>query len=269
MTILKTQRDVNVCRTHLSEPHILLDRTLGHYQVKTANTADELKSVFKLRYDVFYREFANITDSELSSPLDIEAYDSFCDHLIVKDLRNDEVVACYRLLSSENKPLKENFYSESEFVIDEFINNGHRKLELGRACVNKKYRRGTVVLLLWRGLIEYARLSHSRYLFGCSSISHDQFSFIPEILNEISLQDKFIQTWSVGVRENYQVDVTKLETKSDTALKAHTSLMQIYLNAGAEVGRNFAYDRAFNCIDLFTVLDLKVLPVAFQKGLID
>lgn len=249
-------------------PFVILDKVIGHYQVKTATTNEELKCAFKLRHDIFFREFAGIQYENSIEHLDIEDHDYLCDHLIVKDLRSGEVIACYRLLSSKNLPLGSAFYSESEFKIDDFLNTKDNKLELGRACVHKDYRRGTVVLLLWRGIIEYATNCQTRYLFGCSSISHDQFPFIPEILREISIQDKFIDDWPIDVCEKYLFDTKKLDFKL-CSVKAHNSLMQIYLNAGAKVGRELAYDSSLNCVDLFTLLDFNLLPAIFKKGLSD
>lgn len=250
-------------------PQVPLSRTFGHYQIKTATTQAELQSCFKLRHEVFYREFAGIQTADDPLALDMDEHDALCDHLLIKDLRSDEVVACYRLLASPFKHASDIFYSQTEFKIDEFINNGEAKLELGRACVHKDYRRGTVILLLWRGLIEYAKLTDVRYLFGCSSITHDQFPYLPEIMAEIEAQDKLIKDWPVGVRDKYVCDLANLEISSATKTKAHTSLMQIYLNAGARVAGSLALDREFNCVDLFTILDLHDLPPAFRKSLSD
>lgn len=250
-------------------PSVEIDHIVGNYQLKTADSFDELRATFKLRYNVFYREFAGSNTEEPINQLDIENHDYMCDHLIVKDLRTNEVIACYRLLSCQNKPEDRLFYSESEFVIDEFLKNTRKKLELGRACVHKSYRRGTVILLLWRGIIEYATKCEADYLFGCSSITFDQFSFINQIMNEIAVQDKFINDWNISVQSKYKFDFHELYFENSTQNESKSSLMQVYLKSGAKVARQMAYDRSFNCIDLFTVIDLKDLSQSFKRGFRD
>src|SRR5207247_3305213 len=44
-------------------------------------------------------------------------------------------------------------------------------VELGRACIRRDHRSFRVLILLWRGIIEYTRQRGGRYLIGCSSIS--------------------------------------------------------------------------------------------------
>ena len=46
---------------------------------------------------------------------DTDAYDTWCDHLIVKDLMNDAVVGTYRLLRGNVATRQLGFYSENEF----------------------------------------------------------------------------------------------------------------------------------------------------------
>lgn len=235
----------------------------GHYDIKTINTFDEFREVLKLRYDVFFREFAgNSTEEE---GLDMDDHDFLCDHLIVKDRRESKIVACYRLLSSTNKPQDKKFYSEGEFIIDEFISTPDIKLELGRACVHRDYRKGTVILLLWRGLMEYASKCEAKYMFGCSSIQNIHFEHIPEILKEIENQKAFISEWPVVIDKKYaELPDSNTFIKADRPKSIH-SLMQMYISAGAKVSRQMAYDKEMDCMDLLTILDLENLPVIYKS----
>lgn len=246
-------------------PSVTVSKVIGSYIIKTATTDEERKQAFRLRYEVFHEEFAGKPSSGSSEALDFELYDLYCDHLIVKDLRSMRVVACYRLLSSLKKSSDKKFYSESEFQINEFLLAKDSKLELGRACVHKNYRRGTVLLLLWRGVIDYAKKCDTRYLFGCSSISKDYLPYLSTIINDIETQKKFINEWNVTAHEDYSLDFM-IDAPLNVRIETHSSLMQIYLDAGARVARSLAYDRDFNCVDLFTILDLHNLPEAFNKG---
>lgn len=234
------------------------------YEVKTANHPEELAQVLKLRFEVFFREFSTQKVTSLF-PYDIDMHDFVCDHLIVKDKSNDKVIACYRLLSSKAPHKAGRFYSEGEFMIDELVNSTENKLELGRACVHKDYRKGTVIGLLWKGLISYARKSETRYMFGCSSINRKDFSNLPQIMESIERKDGFIKDFEIGVQPKYRM---KFDIDSSLDLSESggmNSLMHMYIMAGAKMGRTLAYDAEMDCLDMFTLMDMKNLPASFER----
>ena len=99
--------------------------------------------------------------------LDVDQFDFNADHLMIVDKRLNEVVGTYRLMSSH---FTHDFYSASEFEIDDFIRMPTVKLELGRACVHTGYRDGSTIDLLWKGLTRYIFATKTEFLFGCASI---------------------------------------------------------------------------------------------------
>ncbi len=231
------------------------------YEVKTANHPEELAQVLKLRFEVFFREFSTQKVTSLF-PYDIDMHDFVCDHLIVKDKTEDKVIACYRLLSSKAQHKAGRFYSEGEFVIDELVQSSENKLELGRACVHKDYRKGTVIGLLWKGLIEYARKSETRYMFGCSSINRKDFSNLPQIMESLERKDGFIKDFNIGVQPKYKM---KFNVGPSEEAGGMNSLMHMYVLAGAKMGRELAYDAEMDCLDMFTLMDMKNLPASFER----
>jgi putative hemolysin len=65
-------------------------------QVAWARTDEELREAQRLRYRVFAEEMG----ASVSGPagLDIDAFDAYCDHLLVRDLETLKVVGTYRVL---------------------------------------------------------------------------------------------------------------------------------------------------------------------------
>jgi putative hemolysin len=234
------------------------------YLVKTADHPDELLQVLRLRFEVFFREFSGKKVTFSLFPYDIDMHDFLCDHLIVKDKLSDQVVACYRLLSTNSGKQIKKFYSQGEFVFDDLLKTSGHKLELGRACVHKDYRKGAVISLLWRGLISYAKQSQTRYMFGCSSINRADFPYLSQIIESIEKQGGFIDEYSIGVRPDYTLNIHPEQAK-DRNPKAMNSLMHMYLLAGARFGRVMAYDAEMDCIDLFTLMDMEKLPASFER----
>jgi putative hemolysin len=242
-------------------PHIQVDFENEFYQVKTVNNFDELVQVLKLRFEVFFREFSSQKVHRLI-PYDVDIHDFSCDHLIVKDKSSEQVVACYRLMSSKNHST---FYSESEFDLSNLKQLPGTKLELGRACVHKDHRKGGVISLLWKGLIDYARKSETRYMFGCSSINRTDFPHLSKILQHIEKQDAFIKDFSIDVLPKYRMDFSIEESRSDSPSRPINSLMHMYLLAGAKMGRALAYDKEMDCLDMFTLMDMEKLPSSFER----
>lgn len=240
------------------------------YVVKTANSAEEIGQVLSLRFEVFFREFSTKKVTFSLFPYDVDMHDFLCDHLIVKEKTSGKVVACYRLLADSSEKMTKHFYSEGEFMLDDFLSLPGAKLELGRACVHKNFRNGTVISLLWRGLLHYARRSGVRYMFGCSSINRKDFGNLPEVLQWLKQNDSIINDFEIDVREDYRI-------KEDLGLnlvfpegqrvstKALGSLMHMYVMAGAKMSGTFAYDGEMDCIDMFTVMDLRRMPDSFER----
>ena len=92
----------------------------GDLQVRLATSADDLSAAQTLRYDVFYREMAAQPSPEMAAiGRDFDAYDEFCDLLLVIDRslpEENSVVGTYRLLRQEVAARCGGFYSEGEHL---------------------------------------------------------------------------------------------------------------------------------------------------------
>lgn len=110
--------------------------------IKTVENTIELEKALNLRYDVFYKETPN---KNHFITIDADKFDLKCDHLIIIDKELNSVIETYRLISSS---YSDNFYSETEFYMDKVKDAPGIKLELGRACVDRRYRNGLAIALL-------------------------------------------------------------------------------------------------------------------------
>lgn len=235
----------------------------GRYTIKTANSFDEFFQVLELRREVFLGEFSKL---DRSDEQDFEAMDLDADFLIIKE--HNEIIATYRIISSE---YSDNFYSRSEFKLDEFLSHPDRKIELSRACVKKEKRNGAAIHLLWRGIAAYMQAMDTKYLFGCSS-----FQFL-NLENILSLYAFLYQENAVGTEYNISplplfniidtqgiIENTKsLSTPVD--LNIVPPLLYAYVKAGAKVYGSPAFDLAFLCLDFFTIFNIDHVTVSYKK----
>ncbi len=243
------------------KPRIQIDFENQFYQVKTVNCPEELAEVLRLRFEVFYREFSQLPSLFSFLPYDLDTHDFLCDHLVVKDKASGKIVASYRLLLSG---AAKRFYSEGEFILDDFLRHPETVLELGRACVHRDFRSGAVISLLWKGLLQYATRSGARYLFGCSSIPKKDFGSVTQILADLEKKNALIDDFEIGVQRACVPPATLDLTPSDSP-KGMSSLMGMYLLAGAKFSRAMAWDGDMECLDLLTILDMTKLPASFER----
>ncbi len=231
----------------------------GDYIVKTASTRRELLQVYKLRYEVFHREYKN---AKFPFGFDRDKFDRNADHLVILDAKLGKVVGTYRLIFSS---ISQDFYSATEFEIDNFIAHAGTKVELSRACIHKDYRTGSVITLLWRGLSAYVKACGAQYLFGLASLKS-----VDEQL-AVDFQSYFARA---GLSSN-QFDISvkdKLKVKNQSLLPVEKDLsadvpglLKSYFKAGAKIYGAPAMDLDFQCTDFFTIIDLNAMSHQFDK----
>ena len=222
---------------------------VGPYNLQMARTKKEVLECFKLRHEVFCIEMAG---NPKRSKLDFDQYDNFCDHLIIVHEPTSKIVGTYRMNYSETSDL---FYTESEFDILNWIKSQQTPfIELGRACIEKEHRRGVVISLLFRGIIEYMNHLGADKLIGCSSVKvndarsaaliYKYFETTGALAEEVfKPHDKYqmkdllfwLMVFSKGLSEN---QILEAEEKIPSLLKS-------YIKAGAKVSSYPAYDAEF------------------------
>ena len=159
--------------------------TTPSFEVSIASHLQEIESAFKLRFEVFNLEMQEGLESSYETEFDSDVYDTFCDHLVVKEKASGRVVGTYRLLRQEKAEKHIGFYSENEFDLTNIKLLSGQSLEVGRSCVGKEYRSAAVINLLWGGIARYMEIYKINRLFGCASL-HTKY------LLEVSLVTSFL-----------------------------------------------------------------------------
>lgn len=157
------ERDVQAGRDH---------RTL---EARLARDAAEVEAAQRLRYRVFYEEMTATPSAEMrAAGRDFDRFDAACDHLLVLDRRlgdgPEAIVGTYRLLRGEVAARHGGFYSEGEFDLGALAARRARILELGRACVDARYRTRATMQRLWSGIADYVFTHDVGVMLGCASL---------------------------------------------------------------------------------------------------
>lgn len=237
-------------------PNVRLRLENEKYLAKTAEDGAELMAILRLRHDVFYGE---LIGKPLPWGLDIDRFDALCDHVVVIDKESGDFAGAYRFNCSL---FNRDFYSATEFDIENVLRLDGRKLELGRACVHPQYRRGPVVVMLWKAIGEYINLTGARYLFGCSSINTTNIAEIAGLHGYFKAHIFGDERCRVFPRPGYRIDALErfaTAENTETATRMLPPLLKLYMKAGAVICGAPALDREFRCADFFTLLDASVI----------
>jgi putative hemolysin len=246
-----------------------LQLSVGRFRLKTAETRLERQQAFRLRYQVFQVEMVGLQQSENE---DTDEFDEFADHLLIYDEKNNLLIATCRLNSSL---FSKKFYTEQEFDCSNLMARSEIQLEIGRVCVHRDFRKGIVLILLWRAIAQYILKTNTDLLFGCGSVMttdpHDAAIIYKYLIEENKVRPIF----GVNPRpdfsdEHFQSQFNLLEHGLNPSDRAQAksllpAICKSYFDIGCFVPGPPAFDREFKCIDFLTVLDVKELDPKVRK----
>jgi putative hemolysin len=232
----------------------------SRYSLLVANDNAEVLAAQRLRYQVFAEEMGAKLTSEKPG-LDVDYFDQFCDHLVVRDDNSGEIVGTYRMLPPDRAVRSGRLYSDSELDLSALARLRGSLVETGRSCVHADHRSGAVVSLVWAGIARYMLLSGHRYLAGCASVPlADGGSFAAGVWDV--LRSKHYAPESERVTPLRPWVPEGVERPSRPVLPP---LIKGYVRLGAQVCGPPAHDPDFGVADFFVLLDLQNIDERYLK----
>ncbi|QWD78890.1 GNAT family N-acetyltransferase [Polynucleobacter sp. MWH-Svant-W18] len=225
-----------------------------------ASTPSGIKEAQRLRYKVFAEEMgANL--SQNAEGLDIDEFDAYCDHLLIRDQDTLKVVGTYRVLPPHKAQEIGRLYSDAEFDLSRLDHLRPKLVELGRSCVHKDYRSGAVIMALWSGLAQYMQKNGYEIMLGCASIPMaDGGHFAASLYN--SLDSSQMAPTEFHAFPRLPLPLDKLNGGLDVEAPP---LIKGYLKLGAKICSAPAWDPDFNTADLLTMLRLSEINPRYAK----
>ncbi|MFD0374617.1 GNAT family N-acetyltransferase [Streptomyces sp. NPDC059525] len=223
------------------------------YTVRLARDEDEVRAAQRLRHQVFAGELGARLDGP-EPGLDSDAFDAYCDHLLVLDEETGQVVGTYRLLPPERAAVAGRLYSEGEFDLSALAPIRPDLVEVGRSCVHPDHRNGAVIALIWAGLARYMERTGHNWLAGCCSIPLADGGVLAAATRETVLARNLApQEYRVTPHLPWNPDgVTLPGTRLELP-----PLLRGYIRLGAWVCGEPALDAEFGCADLYVLLSLR------------
>jgi len=225
-----------------------------------ARNIAEVRAAQRLRYRVFAEEMgARVPGREQG--IDCDLYDAYCDHLIVTHTATGQAVGTYRLLNGAQARRAGGFYSDTEFDLAALSGMRDDIVEAGRACIHPDFRGGTVLTLLWAGILEYVLRGGYRYLVGCASLPlADGGASAARIYTALAAERATPSQYRVVPRAAWTMPC--LPQQGDAALPV---LLKGYRRLGAYVCGAPAWDADFNTADLFLMLPMTEVDARYVR----
>ena len=235
----------------------------SRYHVSLAVDDSEIREAQRLRYAVFAEEMGARLPSVLAGH-DVDLYDPFCDHLLVRELGSGEVVGTYRILPPDAAQCVGSYYSEQEFDLTRLNFLRPRMAELGRSCVHPAHRSGGVIARLWLGLADYMTRYGYDYLVGCASIGMaDGGHVAASVYRQLTANHLAPIEWRATPR--HRLPVESLDEGQTVVLPP---LIKGYARLGAMVCGEPAWDPDFNTADLLMLLPMAQLNRSYARRFI-
>ncbi len=244
----------------------------GQLEVRPATTMAELDAAMRLRFEVFNLELQEGLRSSYERGYDKDAYDAYCDHLIVKDLELDEVVGTYRLLRQGVADKQIGFYSENEFDLSRLKSavgfQGGELLELGRSCIAQTHRSFATINLLWGAIARYAAERGITHLFGCGSLHIADLTEVQRVYSFLRSRHFASEAYRVYPLDHCRMAVggeSEQPIDSRAAMKKLSPILKGYLRTGAVICGEPAYDEEFGTADVLVLVEMARLAGRYRQ----
>lgn len=224
------------------------------YVVGLARDRQDVRAAQRLRHLVFAGELGARLDGP-EPGLDSDAFDPYCDHLLVREEDTGEVVGTYRLLPPERAAAVGRLYAEGEFDLTRLAPIRPDLVEVGRSCVHPAHRNGAVIALVWAGLARYLTRTGHEWLAGCCSVPLADGGTLAAATWE-TVRSRYLAP------EEYWVTPHRLWTPGAALPPAARRpglppLLRGYLRLGAQVCGAPAHDPEFGVADFYVLLSMR------------
>ncbi|WP_067797699.1 GNAT family N-acetyltransferase [Nocardia beijingensis] len=246
----------------------------SRYSLVVSSDLDHRVAAQRLRYNVFANEPGfRIPDD--GTGLDADRFDEHCDHMLVRDDASGEFVGCYRMLPPDKVAAAGGYYTATEFDLTQLDPEDMRIVEMGRACVVPDHRNGSVLTLMWAGILHYIQLTGYEWVMGCVSVPMRDTPADPPGVNVRGVRDMLLGRHASDPERRVHpynpviVDGKTLDELTPPSRPKLPPLVRGYLRLGAEICGEPAHDPAFAVADFVALLGLNTINTRYLERLQD
>ena len=250
-----------------------VDVRARHLWIRLAETQAEIEAAQELRYRVFVEEMgAQASDEMASTRREFDAFDPFCDHLLIFD-------DCRRSAWSRDRhlPLHAARASQARRAVLYRANTTFGRswiireiMELGRSCVDRDYRTGGNMQVLWRGITAYVLFHEVALMFGCGSLHGTDVEKLAQplaYLHHYHLAPEELRPRALAERYTNMNLLPKEAINARSALHTLPPLVKGYLRLGGFIGDGAVVDHEFGTTDVCVVVKTDAVTDKYRRSL--
>ena len=236
---------------------------VGRYRARFASSQIDVLAAQSLRYQCFH--LSN------KDELDVDDFDTLCQHVLIENLETKKLICCYRILSFESGKNISNSYSSQFYDLKVIESFTEPMIEVGRFCIDPEENDPSVVLTAWAALAHIVDHTQTELLFGCSSFEGiekekylDSFALLRDRYmapDHLRPKIKAPQVFRYSKDLIYKVDKKK-------ALLNMPPLLKTYLSMGAWVSDHAVVDLNMKTLHLFTGVEISKIPESRKNFLL-
>jgi putative hemolysin len=240
---------------------VLLTAPIGTrgYSLLIADDASQVAAAQRLRHRVFAEELGAVLHSTVPGH-DVDEFDEFCDHLLVRDDETEQVVGTYRMLLPSQAAKAGRRYGDTEFDLSALRPLRDALVETGRSCVDVEHRSGGVINLMWAGIARYLHLHGMRWLGGCASVPLDDGGQTAAAVRD-RVRARHLAPPALRVTPRVPWDGGEAGESGFTM----PPLLRGYLRLGAWVCGEPAYDPDFGVADFYVLLSMDRMDPRYRR----
>ena len=237
---------------------------VGRYRARFASSQKDVSSAQALRYECF-----NLSNK---IELDVDDFDTICQHVLIENLETQKLICCYRVLSFENGKKINKSYSSKFYDLKAIEKYSAPMVEVGRFCIDSEENDPSVILTAWAALAQIVDQNKIELIFGCSSFAGiekekylDSFALLRDQYlapNHWRPKIKAEQVFHYSKELTYKVDEKK-------ALITMPPLLKTYLSMGAWVSDHAVVDLNMKTLHLFTGMEISKIPKRRRQFLLN
>jgi len=235
-----------------------------------ARNEEDLLAAQRLRWRVFADEMGARLRPPPGTPAghDVDLFDAHCEHLLVRKVATahepSQAVGTYRVLMPAAARRLGGFYIDTEFDLVRLARMRPCVSELGRSCIDSRWRQGGVVLMLWAELGAFMQRNGIERVMGCASVPmRDGGRMAADLWH--SLRQTHLAPLDEQVRPRVPLCV---ESRASGARVEPPALIKGYLRCGGKLLGPPAWDPDFGTADLPMMLRLSELPASYRRRLV-
>lgn len=237
----------------------------GKFVSRIATTQDDVRACQRLRYLAFIAARGLADEGGAGAePLDDDAFDPLCTHVMVEEARTGQLVCCFRLMRLENGSQIARSYSAQYYELSRLASFPGRMVEMGRFCVHPAWRDPAILRVAWAAMTEIVERDGVELLFGCSSfhgVDAESYMDAFALLKEKHLAPR---RWLPRVKApNVFRFARKLRFRRpdmQAAMRRMPPLLRSYLVMGGWVSDHAVIDNQLNTLHVFTGVEIRRVP---------